>query len=409
MNSTRRSPKCGRRIGVIADDITGAAELAGVGLRHGLRAEIVLRGEPDCGAELICVDTDSRSCTPREAARRASAAADTLRNAGAKWIYKKVDSVLRGRIVAEIESIRKKLRLPRALLIPANPSRGRLVVDGCYFVHGKPIHRTEFALDVEYPRRHAEVLRLLGADAARLVCVRAVDEPLPDRGIIMGEVARSRDLEAWARISDSGMLMAGAAEFFDALLAARGFGTSADTLNQTDDMELSRRELFVCGTLSEASRKFIRAARRERTPVFTVPRAQALAVMRGRERTEVLGRVAAARLDKTSRVILRIGMPIIPGRAAANRLKRNLAGLAQGVLREADVTHVYAEGGATAAELAKRMGWARLEVVREVAPGVATMRIPGARMLLLTIKPGSYAWPAEVFSVARSRIRKQIM
>src|ERR1035437_1401499 len=90
-------------IGVIADDLTGAAELGAIGLRHGLRAEIVRSGKPSGAADLVCVDTDSRACAPAEAAKRAAAAAKLLRAAGAKWIYKKVDSVLRGQVTAEVE------------------------------------------------------------------------------------------------------------------------------------------------------------------------------------------------------------------------------------------------------------------------------------------------------------------
>ncbi len=58
-------------IGVVADDLTGAAELGAVGLRHGLQAEIVVEGKPSGEANLVCIDTNSRSCDPREAGRRA--------------------------------------------------------------------------------------------------------------------------------------------------------------------------------------------------------------------------------------------------------------------------------------------------------------------------------------------------
>src|ERR1017187_6495349 len=114
-------------IGVIADDLTGAAELGAVGLRHGLRAEIVRSGKPGGAADLVCVDTDSRSCPPAEAAKRAAAAAKFLRGAGAKWIYKKVDSVLRGNVTAEVEAVMMQLDFNRALLLPANPSLGRII------------------------------------------------------------------------------------------------------------------------------------------------------------------------------------------------------------------------------------------------------------------------------------------
>src|SRR5690606_17625476 len=92
-------------IGVIADDLSGAAEIGAVGLRHGLSAEIVVGGQPSGHADIVCVDTDSRSRTSEEAAQRVTAAARLLKDAGADWIYKKVDSVLRGHVVVEIDAL----------------------------------------------------------------------------------------------------------------------------------------------------------------------------------------------------------------------------------------------------------------------------------------------------------------
>ena len=55
---------------VIADDLSGAAELAGAALRHGLAAGGANRlRTPPAKADVICVDTDSRSLPPGEAAR----------------------------------------------------------------------------------------------------------------------------------------------------------------------------------------------------------------------------------------------------------------------------------------------------------------------------------------------------
>src|SRR3954468_12100362 len=153
-------------IGVISDDLTGAAELGAVGLRYGLSAEIVTGGEPGGKAELMCLDTSSRSCPPEEAARRAAEAARSLKGAGASWIYKKVDSVLRGHVAAEVDAVMKELGLKVALMVPANPLLGRVIRDGRYYVRGKPIQETEFAQDPEYPRKSAGVLELLGGSGS---------------------------------------------------------------------------------------------------------------------------------------------------------------------------------------------------------------------------------------------------
>src|ERR1051325_2475639 len=209
-------------IGVISDDLTGAAELGAVGLRYGLSAEIAVGGGTGGKAELVCMDTSSRSCSPEEAAKRTAAAAQSLKAGGAAWIYKKVDSVLRGHVVAEVEAAMKELGLNLALLVPANPLLGRVIRDGRYYVRGKPIHETEFAQDPEYPRESASVKELLGAPGSYRVQLLKWPAAIPESGIAVGEEGAALDLQRWAASHNARTLAAGGAEFFASLLAAGG-------------------------------------------------------------------------------------------------------------------------------------------------------------------------------------------
>jgi uncharacterized protein YgbK (DUF1537 family) len=111
-------------------------------------------------------------------------------------------------------------------------------------------------------------------------------------------------------------------------------------------------------------------------------------------RGQLAGQVTGA-LRRSSRAVLGIGRPAVSGPSVAVQLAAALTEVAQAVLAGTDVGHVYAEGGATAVRLARRMGWTRLKVVREIAPGVVTA-VAGERRWLLTVKPGSYPWPKAV-------------
>ena len=201
-------------IGIIADDLTGAAEIGAVGVRHGLRAEVIAMRQSAGDADLVCIDTDSRSSTATEAAQRTLDAANLLIEAGATWIYKKVDSVLRGQVSAELEALMKSLGLKRALLVPANPSLGRVIRDGRYFVGKKPIHETEFAREPEHPRTSAKILELLGQPKTVPIQICGIKETLPKSGIIVGETATPSDLRHWAGRRDAKTAVAGAAEKF---------------------------------------------------------------------------------------------------------------------------------------------------------------------------------------------------
>ena len=381
-------------IGVIADDLTGAAELGAVGLRHGLSAEIVVQGRPSGGADLVCVDTDSRSCSAGEAARRAAAAAKLLREAGARWVYKKVDSVLRGQVTAEVESVMKQLRFKRTLLLPANPSLGRKIRNGRYFVRGRLIHKTEFAHDPEHPRASSRVLEMLQPSVTTPIRVSGWQETLPETGIVVGEAATAADLRQWVALRDSRTLSAGGAEYFGMLLASekRKAGPLPSGLAANGR---SPRELFVCGTTSQSSRKFVKEAGERGTPVFSLPLELAWSPDFTPGAAEVISQRVAAAFATAARVILNVGLPPVRTVAVARRLSDHLVQIAGLVLRQVEVGRVYAEGGATAAELVRQMGWARLSTVAEPAPGVAILAIEGNPAQLLAVKPGTYAWPEE--------------
>jgi D-threonate/D-erythronate kinase len=402
-------------IGVIADDLTGAAELGAVGLHHGLRTEILVphlesiapaeEGRKpaeiplpalDRDVDLVCIDTHSRSCAPGEAARRAASAAGLLRRAGVRWLYKKVDSVLRGPVTAEVEAVMKELGVKRALLVPANPSLGRTIKRGRYYIHGKPIHKTEFARDPEHPRTSSDLLKLLGASLVFPICLCGLLDSLPNRGILVGAAANEEDLKHWAARRNAKTLVAGGAEFFGMLLARAGHPKVASCPDTPVAGAAGTRELFVCGTLSESARTFVRAARAGGTPVFSLPKELVWGAGFSPAAAEAIGQKMIAAFRQHPRVILTVGLRVVHERAIARWLATHLAQVAVTVLRQAGVAHIFAEGGETAAELAQTMGWARLRVLRELAPGVATLAVGGGDSLCLTIKPGSYAWPDSV-------------
>src|SRR5579871_4890122 len=109
-------------IAVIADDITGAAELGGIGLRHGLNTELRTVVDDHSKADLLVIATDTRSKPEEEAVAEMVRLTRQLKELGPTFIYKKADSVLRGHVMAELEAQLKVLSYQRALLIPANPA-----------------------------------------------------------------------------------------------------------------------------------------------------------------------------------------------------------------------------------------------------------------------------------------------
>ncbi len=132
-------------IAVIADDFTGAAELAGISLRYGLKVSLFTRDVKDTGADVLIVSSDSRSMNKEEALQETERILTALIELNPTLIYKKTDSVMRGYVVDELKLQQDLQGLKKIFYLPANPSLNRIIQNGKYYVGGQPIAETDFA------------------------------------------------------------------------------------------------------------------------------------------------------------------------------------------------------------------------------------------------------------------------
>ena len=115
-------------------------------------------------AEVLAVTTHTRALSNVEAATVVHEDILALRAAGAKRVYKKVDSTLRGPFRAEIEAARKAWRDDAiAIVCPAFPDMGRTVSQGILLVDGQPVTQTSAGTDPVTPVTESHVPTLLGA------------------------------------------------------------------------------------------------------------------------------------------------------------------------------------------------------------------------------------------------------
>jgi uncharacterized protein YgbK (DUF1537 family) len=390
---------------VLADDLTGAAEMGGIAFRYGLAAEIQTVFNSAANADLIVVDTDTRSCSTKEAAQRVAVVAEQCRQAGVEQVFKKVDSVLRGPVLAELTALLKAWGGNRILLVPANPSLGRTIRQGIYWVDDKSLHQTDFANDPEYPAITSNVKEILfqrsGADIVVQwpVDVLLPGEALPSYGIVIGESTCVEDLVRWTKNLDRGTIPAGAAEFFAAFLALNGY---EPTQKISSEFAHSDGNLFVCGSTSIASRLFCQQCESSGTPVLRMP---VELFDRSFRPTNLIGEWAKAAiqaLQNHPQVVVAIDRPLHQISDLPQLLTGHLSTVVECILADYPVNHLFVEGGATAAALVQRLNWKQLRVKQELSPGVVSMQIEGRSRPLLTMKPGSYSWPTEVV-LERSR------
>jgi uncharacterized protein YgbK (DUF1537 family) len=377
-----------RRHEVIADDLTGATEIAAIGSRHGIPSAVV-RGSatPASAAQLIVRDADTRLDPPAMAAEKTARLARGLRDVGARNVFKKTDSVLRGPVVAELEALADTLEFRRVILAPANPSLGRTIVDGEYFIRGVPLHETAFASDPHHPARSPRVLDLLGPSRALPVVLARPTDDLPARGIIVAEAASLEDTRAWAQRLDAKTLPAGGGDFFDAWLGDES-AVSPPSDNAKPPRESLRPTLFVMGSVAPASRQLRELAR--------AAGIQLLAMPDGVENSAIFARWCDATIDALTRTHIAMIVAARPPADDPRWIRETLAALVSHARTRAAFRHLVVEGGATAAAVLDALGWSQLELIHEWARGVASLRPLDAPEILVTFKPGSYAWPAAI-------------
>jgi uncharacterized protein YgbK (DUF1537 family) len=150
------------RVGIVADDLTGAADTASQFVRTGWQTELQLRPGASA-AQVVAVTTDSRCLTASDAAKTVTDAVAHLRKVGVTHLYKKVDSTLRGHLRAEITAALDSWS-PNAIAVvcPAFPAMGRTLVAGRLCVNGVPVSESGPGVDPLAPVSESHVPTLIG-------------------------------------------------------------------------------------------------------------------------------------------------------------------------------------------------------------------------------------------------------
>ncbi|HUS63983.1 MAG TPA: four-carbon acid sugar kinase family protein, partial [Kofleriaceae bacterium] len=173
------------RVGVVADDITGAGDIGGLLALHGWAVRVLGAGvAPDdvparlvgARADAVVLDTDSRFDPTDRAADKVRRATAALRVWGADLFYKKTCSVFRGNVGAEIDAMLDELGEPFTVAVAAFPRNGRQTLGGVHLVHGRPLAESELARDPVHPRTESNLIVDLQPQTARRVVSVALED-----------------------------------------------------------------------------------------------------------------------------------------------------------------------------------------------------------------------------------------
>lgn len=381
-------------IAVIADDLTGAAELAGVGLSYGLQTEVDTVVNAGSKAQLLIIATDTRALPAAEAREISGQVTRQLMALHPQLIYKKIDSVLRGHVLEEIESQLEATGLTRALIVPGNPSHDKKIVDGIYYYQEEPVHQSSYANDPGFPVVSSHVRHMLRADAG--LHLLKTGEMLPEHGIAAADITSDEDFNHWVQQLDGHTLAAGAAGLFNSLLQhITGRGPVDPALPEN----LGTPKLFVFGSTFNQGNYDVKGGLFNGIPLAYLPE-QALT---STEVSDIDTAHFAARVSdlikQSGKAIIAINADDAQGKEIdPNQLAQNMAALVKAAVNQSQPAELLIEGGSTAAAIINTLGITQLSPEQQIAPGVMRMRVSGDSQLYITLKPGSYTWPDAVWN-----------
>lgn len=164
------------QLGVIADDFTGATDIASFLVKNGMSA-IQLNGVPQKAltydSDAVVVSLKTRSCDPQLAIEQSLAALRWLQKQGCQQFYFKYcstfDSTAEGNIGPVLDALLAALGEETTVISPALPVNGRTVYQGYLFV--------EHRLLSESGMRHHPVTPMTEANLQHLIAIQAQGKP----------------------------------------------------------------------------------------------------------------------------------------------------------------------------------------------------------------------------------------
>ena len=402
-------------LGCIADDFTGATDLANTLVKGGMTAVQVI-GVPTGPlpeADAIIIALKSRTAPVGEAVAQSLAACEALLAAGAKQIFWKYcstfDSTDQGNIGPVADALLKRLGSGFALACPAFPTNGRTIYLGHLFVGNALLNESGMENHPLTPMTDANLVRVLGRQtdgAVGLVPFNTVEQgAAATRQAMMRLAEQGRRYAIVDALTDQHLLAIGEAAAQHALITGgsgvamglpenfRRAGLLPARGNAASLPPMQGMAAVVAGSCSRATLGQIGLARDHvpvleldalATPDAAALTAQALEWVMGKlaaDRPVVIA--ASAPPEKVAALQAKLGRD-----AAGALIETAMAAIAEGLVAQG-VGRLVVAGGETSGAVVQRLGVTALRIGPEIDPGVPwTFAEP--RGLHLALKSGNF-------------------
>ena len=397
------------QIGAVADDFTGATDLATTLSRRGMSAAVVIEDREItparlAGLDAVVVALKSRTAPVDRAVADSLDALERVVGWGAERVYLKYcstfDSTDSGNIGPVLDAFLDRLGVDRTVVVPAFPANGRTVERGSLYVNGELLENSPMRQHPLTPMTKSRLRDILAPQTGRTIteipletvregveALRAAIAAAP-AGYLVVDATEDEDLRTIAAASSALRLLSGGAGLAIGLDAPGASAAGAFP-------SFPGRRLVVCGSASSATRAQIADAQ-ARQPTRKVDVGRAVADPDAE--VEAIADWFHTLAQDTAPVVYSVGelADVLPGEqgvlAAAAVESVLSAVVARLVEDDAVVDRVIVAGGETSGAVVKALGVALLEIGPELAPGVcwSAAETAGGHDVALVLKSGNF-------------------
>lgn len=407
-------------LGCIADDFTGATDLAGTLVQEGMRSVQMIgvpgadAGRPD--ADAIVIALKSRTAPVESAVEESLAALRWLQGAGCRQFFFKYcstfDSTPRGNIGPVAEALLDALEADFTLACPAFPKNKRTVFKGYLFVGDVLLNESGMQDHPLTPMTDANLVRVLTAQSRSLVGLVGYDTVQAGAAEIERAFTKLRSegrrLAIVDALSDGDLRRIGEASAELKLITGgsgiaiglpenyRKAGLLQSTGAASDLPPTTGPAAILSGSCSRMTQEQVQNARAA-MPAFQI---DALALGRGEDLARKALDWAGDKLGADPILVYATAAPE-QVRAAQNELgvekagvliEDCLASIAKGLV-ERGVRRLIVAGGETSGAVVKALGVRALRIGPEIAPGVPWTLSLGEPAIALALKSGNFGAP----------------
>ena len=415
-------------LGVIADDFTGATDIAGVLVKGGMRTLQTI-GVPTAGAipddvDAVVVALKTRSIPADDAVAQSLRALEALRAAGCVRFFFKYcstfDSTDKGNIGPVGDALLDALKARQAIYCPAFPENGRTIFFGHLFVGDLLLSDTHMRHHPLTPMTDASLVRVLARQTKHKVglvplrqvqagsaSLRAALDRLAADGVRHAIVDAVADTDLGIigeAVGDDPLVTGGSGVAIGLPAAYRRRGLLAHKSGVDALPKVGGASAVLAGSCSAATLGQIAHFKGAHLALDTD------AICRGEPVAEKALAWAKGKLDSGALLLSASDKPeavkALQAKYGVERssqaIEKTMAALARGLV-DAGVGRLVVAGGETSGAVVSALKVTALRIGPEIDPGVPWTASVGKKPLLLALKSGNFGAP-DFFTKAFSRL-----